>query len=260
MSAPLDGALGWLVGVGTGLLAPGAAPSLCWLGEVTAWATELVARGRMVPTLVRSSRASRGGKQGTARYTVRWVPAAIERQRLCELSSRMPGAVSALEPAAQSVAVCRSILNAAVDTVCRAGASRLVAPASAPLARTRSEVVEAVLAGLDGTTFNALEKIAAEVARDLEQWAEPATVTSGVRLGIRLDPPRRTAGGCSPSTPWGSSVTRCPTSGPWPRPPGPRRSRWRRSCDASSGCSRRCGAPPSAGARWCSTPARPGSS
>src|SRR4029077_17736813 len=39
---PVEDALGWLVGVGAGQLAPDAAPSLRWLGRAAVWATELV--------------------------------------------------------------------------------------------------------------------------------------------------------------------------------------------------------------------------
>ncbi|MGH9283757.1 MAG: hypothetical protein ACRD0S_12585, partial [Acidimicrobiales bacterium] len=73
VSAPVAEALGWLVGVGTGQLAPAAAPSLRWLGEVAAWATELVARGQMIPTVVGPPGASRAGRPGTAEHRVRWV-------------------------------------------------------------------------------------------------------------------------------------------------------------------------------------------
>src|SRR5947209_4553116 len=87
LSAPVDGALGWLVGVGSGQLAADGALSLRWLGEVALWATQLVAQGRMVPTLHRVGAAGSG--QGTVKFGVRWVPAAIDAEHLRELARRM---------------------------------------------------------------------------------------------------------------------------------------------------------------------------
>ncbi|HZI37160.1 MAG TPA: hypothetical protein VFF24_02550, partial [Acidimicrobiia bacterium] len=77
VSAPVGDALGWLVGVGAGQLAVDAAPSLRWLGRVAVWATELVAQGRVVPSLVDASpgggSSGKGGRASTGQYQVRWV-------------------------------------------------------------------------------------------------------------------------------------------------------------------------------------------
>src|SRR5205807_6090144 len=89
VSAPVEDALGWLVGVGAGQLAPDAAPSLRWLGRAAVWATELVAQGRVVPSLVEAG--SGGGKSGrasTGEYMVRWVPAVLDADRLKECVSK----------------------------------------------------------------------------------------------------------------------------------------------------------------------------
>ena len=85
--------------------------------------------------------------------------------------------------------VCRAVLSSAVDTVCRAGASRLVAPATVPVARTRAEVAEAVLAGLAGSPSPAAGRPATELAEDLKRWAGPVTDDGQIRLTVRLDPP-----------------------------------------------------------------------
>ena len=66
VSAPLTAALGWLVGVGAGQLALDAGPSVHWLGEVAAWATDLVAQGRMVPTLRRGDPPLAAGASAAA--------------------------------------------------------------------------------------------------------------------------------------------------------------------------------------------------
>ena len=196
MSAPVGDALGWLVGVGAGQLAVDAAPSLRWLGRVAVWATELVAQGRVVPSLVEAN-PNGGGKAGrtsTGEYMVRWAPAVLEPDRLKECVSKMPGAVSALEQAGQPYRMCRAVLGAAADAVCRAGAARLVTPATVPVARSRSEVSEAVLAGLAGEPFTAAARAASEMAADMARWTTPVTSDRAARLTIRLAPPEDDGG------------------------------------------------------------------
>ncbi len=195
VSAPVADALGWLVGVGTGQLAPGAAPSLRWLGEVAAWATELVARGQMIPTLVGPGAGSRSGRSATAEHRIRWVPALVDADRLRDLSSRMPGAVAAVEqPRGRPAQLCRSVLGAAVDAVCRAGAGRLVTAATVPVARSRAEVREAVLAAFDGGPFVAAVRPATELADELARWTAPVTGDRTLTLTVRLAAPEDDGG------------------------------------------------------------------
>ncbi|HUE60328.1 MAG TPA: hypothetical protein VMO88_12155, partial [Acidimicrobiales bacterium] len=137
-SAPLSQTLGWLVGIGSGQVGEGVGPSLRWLSEIAVWGTELVAQGRMVPVLRGTSSASSEPKKGGSRHRVRWVPALVARDRLHDLVTRMPGSAAAVQSSPQPDALCRSVLAGVVDAVCRAGAARLVAPAAAPHARTRT--------------------------------------------------------------------------------------------------------------------------
>ena len=193
VSAPLSAALGWLVGVGAGQLAGDAGPSVRWLGEVAAWATDLVAQGRMVPTLRRGGSARvRGGRAGS--YVIQWVAASVDREYLRQLAARMPGPVRAFDPASGPERLCRTILNTAVDAVCRAGAARLVTVATPPVARNRRDVSEAVLAGLAGEAFAAAHAPADEVADDLRRWTAPVVGDIDVGLIVRLDPPEADGG------------------------------------------------------------------
>ena len=199
VSAPVGDALGWLVGVGAGQLAADAAPSLRWLGRVAVWATELVAQGRVVPSLVEATGpggggGGKGGRTATGEYMVRWVPAVLDPDRLKECVSKMPGAVSALEQAGQPYRMCRAVLGAAADAVCRAGAARLVTPATVPVARSRSEVSEAVLAGLAGVPFTAAARAASEMADDMARWTTPVTSDRAARLTVRLASPEDDGG------------------------------------------------------------------
>ena len=199
VSVAVGDALGWLVGVGSGQLATDSAPSLRWLGRVAVWATELVAQGRVVPSLVEANpngggAGGKGGRAATGEYMVRWAPAVLEADRLKECVSKMPGAVSALEQAGQPYRMCRAVLGAAADAVCRAGAGRLVVPATVPVARSRSEVSEAVLAGLAGKPFTAAVRAASEMADDMARWTTPVTSDRAARLTVRLAPPEDDGG------------------------------------------------------------------
>ncbi|MDE3203804.1 MAG: DEAD/DEAH box helicase [Acidobacteriota bacterium] len=193
-SAPLSQTLGWLVGIGAGAAGDEVGSSLRWLGEVALWGTELVAQGHMVPVLRSATGAPSGGRPGSGRHRVRWVPALVGRERLHDLVVRMPGAVSCLQNATPADAVARSILSAVVDAVSRAGAGRLVAPAAPPHAGTRTEIAEALLSGLDGRPFIADIDPAGRVGEDLKRWAAPVTSNHRVGLIVRLDPPEQHGG------------------------------------------------------------------
>jgi SNF2-related domain/SNF2 Helicase protein/Helicase conserved C-terminal domain len=195
VAAPIAAALGWLVGVGAGQLASETGASVRWMGEVATWATELVAQGRMVPSLRKATTPStKGNRQRTGSYAVQWVPAMVDRRRLGKLSARMPGPVKALDTSAKAERLTRAILIAAVDAVCRTGAGRLVTAATPPVARTRRDVSEAVLAGLAGTPFNAAQRPATELADDLARWAAPVTGDGDVGLLVALDAPEQDGG------------------------------------------------------------------
>ena len=194
-AAPLSEALGWLVGVGAGALAADAAPSVRWLGEIAAWATELVAEGRMVPTLRRvHAKPASKRRQASASYAVEWVPAVVDHARLNRLASHMPGPVRAFDQSISPERVCRMVLSAGVDSVCRVGAARLVTAATPPIARSRRDLSEAVLAGLDGTPFAAAPNQATQMAEDLKRWASPVLASGQVRLSVRLEPPEADGG------------------------------------------------------------------
>jgi superfamily II DNA or RNA helicase len=193
--APLDAVIGWLAGLGAGQLGQSVGPSARWMARVVVWAIELVANGRMTPRLVRLTgrpspeapgQAGQAGQEATAELAIRWQPALVDRPRLRTLASVMPGAVAALEPGAQPTRLCRAVLSAAVDAICRRGAARLVTPATVPVARDQLELSEAVLAGLAGTPFRAAAVPSARMAEALGQWASPVTDRRAMRLAVRL--------------------------------------------------------------------------
>jgi SNF2 domain-containing protein/SNF2 helicase protein/helicase-like protein len=183
VGAPIGAALGWLVSLAAGHSAAPLGPSARWLAEAALWATEMVAQGRIVPSLsqVRDTKATKA----TAQYSIRWAAAVVDGRRLRGLVARMPGAVKALAPQTAAERVTRSVLDASIDAVCRLGASRLVAPAVPPVARSSRDVAEAVLASLDGTPFTASRKAAAKQAHELGLWT--AAVHGRRRVGVLVE-------------------------------------------------------------------------
>jgi hypothetical protein len=193
-SAPLSQTLGWLVGIGAGQGGDGVGASLRWLGEVARWGTELVAQGHMVPVLRAATTGSTGPRQQSGRHRVRWVPALVGRERLHDLVTRMPAAVAASQRSSPADALTRSILAAVVDAVSRAGASRLVVPATLAHSTSRGEIAEAVLSGLDGRPFIADYDPAAKISEDLKRWESAVTSNHRVGLTVRLDQPQSDGG------------------------------------------------------------------
>jgi hypothetical protein len=194
-SAPIAQTLGWLVGLAAGQVGDHGGPSLRWLADIAAWGTQLVAEGRMVPVVRGSTGAGpSGARSGVGRHRVRWVPALVERERLVTSVAAMPGAVAALQGTPQPDGVCRSVLSAVVDAVSRAGAARLVAPATLPDATSRIEISEAILSGLDGRAFTAASDAVGRLAEDLKRWALPVTNSGKIGVSVGLDPPTSDGG------------------------------------------------------------------
>ena len=213
---PASRALGWLVGVGAGpasrpdSLANGTptdgdgattsattnattggadvGPSVRWLAEMARWATELVCQGRMVPRLRRSRSRETGP---TAPFSVRWLPALVDPERLTGLAARMPGAVAATASSEPAEGMARAVLAGMVDAICREGAARLVLPATSPVARSPLELSEGVLSGLDGSRFEAATTLGEELAGRIDRWTRPVTFDTGVELRVQLEPPDR---------------------------------------------------------------------
>ena len=183
-AVPLDRILGWLVAVATTPPGEVVAPSLRWLGEVSAWAVELAASGRAVPIMRRAT-----GNGPTSRCRVRWTPALVDKGRLEAAAARRPGAVVITAPAEDAAVTARSVLGAVVDTLFRLAASRAPSIPSPPATTTAAEVGEAILAGLAGDRFDAAERVAGMVEHRLNRWARPVIADAGPPLIVRLSEP-----------------------------------------------------------------------
>jgi hypothetical protein len=184
LSIPVEEALGWLCAVGGGLGREGVGTSVQWLGHVALAGARLVAAGAMVPTLHHTKRR----EQRTITAAVRWAPALLDVAGLDELVTAMPGPVTALATG-EPRSVTLDVLGAVVDAIATQAASRLELPAPPPVTNTASQVAEAVITRLDGSTFETSVGTATEVSRRMERWAKPITSATRPRLVVQLDPP-----------------------------------------------------------------------
>jgi hypothetical protein len=184
LSIPVADALGWLVAVGGGLGGDGVGSSVTWLGRVAVGAVRLVARGAVVPSV----RTNRRSDNRSLDLNVRWVPADLDRNDVDELATAMPGPVVALNRAdAKGVTV--EVLRAVVDAIVSDAATRLELSAPPPVVRTVTDVAEAVVTRLDGSSFTAPVAAGAEVSKRLDRWSKPVTSVGRSRLVVQLDPP-----------------------------------------------------------------------
>ncbi|HEX6165691.1 MAG TPA: SNF2-related protein, partial [Acidimicrobiales bacterium] len=184
LSIPVADALGWLVAVGGGLGGDGVGSSVTWLGRVAVAAVRLVARGAVVPSV----RTNRRSDNRSLDLNVRWVPADLDRDDVEELATAMPGPVVALNRA-DGKGVTVEVLRAVVDAIVSDAATRLELSAPPPVVRTVTDVAEAVVTRLDGSSFAAPVAAGAEVAKRLDRWSKPVTSAGRSRLVVQLDPP-----------------------------------------------------------------------
>ncbi|MEX2551015.1 MAG: DEAD/DEAH box helicase [Nitriliruptoraceae bacterium] len=186
LQAEIRHTLGWLVALATSTAEDDdLAPSVTWIGLAAALAVRLVGQGRMVPQLRKV-----GDAPGNRSYfAVRWEPTLIDHEELTGLVKAMPGAVAALEGRRDARTVTRSIVAGFVDAICQDAAGRVEVPAPPPQPQRPSEIAEAALGRLDGSTFEAPHAQGTEIRRGLEGWASGVTGASKLELIVQLDPP-----------------------------------------------------------------------
>jgi hypothetical protein len=121
-------------------------------------------------------------------FAVRWEPTLIDHDELTGLTKSMPGAVAALDRQRDARTVTRSI----VSGLRRRHLPRRGRPGRGPRSPAApaapSDVAEAVLGRLDGSTFEARTSRAPR-SGGLESWAEGVTGASKLELIVQLDPP-----------------------------------------------------------------------
>jgi hypothetical protein len=187
VSIPVADALGWLAAVGGGLDGEGVGASVVWLGRLAIAAVRQVAQGAVVPTLRTIKRGER-----TVELAVRWEAALVTNATLDKFAATMPGPVMAMAPPSVTArAVVTDLFGAVVDAVVTQAAGMLELPAPPPTVRTTADVAESVITRLDGSSFTAPPRAAAEVTDRLHRWAKPVLSAARPRLVVQLDPPDR---------------------------------------------------------------------
>ena len=163
------------------------AASLRYLADLAAYATELVARGRVLPLLERDAEGARA----------RWHPALTGPDAVAAhaLITAMPPAFRATGVAVRPAVVVSEALAAQTDALVRTRLSGSLLPPRRGRRPARLPATEAWLAALTGPdpTVTADPGELAQLARALQPWAEAAHESPGpAHLVLRLSDPRGT--------------------------------------------------------------------
>ncbi len=190
LSLPVADALGWLLDLGAGHVGGPVGASARWLGLVAVEAIRLVADGKVAPSIQAHGRRD----NGRTSYSVRWMPALVERDVIAGLAAQLPGSVSAITPKAEPRDTTQDALAAMVNAFTAQPASTMTNAAEPPTIRTASDLVEALSAHLDGARFDAPTRVGSELMRKLTKWTAPIAGLTGARLVIELLSPDDTGG------------------------------------------------------------------
>ncbi len=190
LSLPVAEALGWLLELGADGTRDGVGASAKWLGSVAVEAMRLVANGNVVPTLQAHGRRD----NGRTAYSVHWAPSLVDRDIISHLADSMPGSVGAITPKAEPRDTTQDALNAMVHALTAQSAARMATGAEPPTIKTANDLVEAVIAHLDGTRFDAPTRLGSELQRKLTKWASPIIGLIGPRLVVELLSPDDSGG------------------------------------------------------------------
>ncbi len=181
LAASMEDVIGWLLGHADG---DQLGDSAKWLGQLGLFAVGLVARGRMVPLLRHRHRT-----EGSGTFAVRWHPVLVDDRALKVFAKAAPASVFLANPSLDAVSATRSALVAAVDAVCVQAARQVEAPAPPPRLRSATDLAEAYLGRLDGSSFRAPVDLGRSLVRFLDEWAEPVAEPPRKPIVIRLSPP-----------------------------------------------------------------------
>ncbi|MCZ7630826.1 MAG: hypothetical protein M5U19_18095 [Microthrixaceae bacterium] len=147
LAAPIEDVIGWLLGHADD---DRLGASARWLGQLGLFGVGLVARGSMVPLLRHRHRT-----EGTGTFAVRWHPVLVDERTVATFAKAAPATVFMANPRLDALSATRSALVAAVNAVCVQAASRIEAPAPPPRLTSATDLAEAYLGRLDGSSFRA---------------------------------------------------------------------------------------------------------
>jgi len=165
--------------------------SLLHFAELSRFALEVVARGRVVPVVERRDAGRRRGRQV---YRAVWRPhltAAADRSRLAELAAALPPVARAAEPGRPPRAVVEFALNELVDA-CVREACAAASPSKRTSVSRRRSAAEVWLKALSSPdpTVDAPAADVRELERRLDEWLEPVCgADAAFRTCFRLSAP-----------------------------------------------------------------------
>ena len=190
LSAPVTSALGWLVALAHSADDERVGVSVTWMGQIAAWAVDLVAAGSVVPHLVQTKRRRKDpSKPDHAMYRLRWSPALIDSERLAAMASAVPAAAMAGAREQDKTKFTLAAISDVTDAIVSVAASQLERPAEPPQISSKGDLAEAVLSNLDGAAFLAPTKIGGDTVRRISQWAQSVQGAVDTRLVVELSPP-----------------------------------------------------------------------
>ncbi len=191
LQAPLDQALGWLVSLAGTRDIEEIGVSATWFGLVASTAVRTVTQGRIVPTISKAPRGSTAEKpaQNHTLYQVGWKPALVPPESIRLLAESCPGSASVFETKRDSRAFTDAVLADLTNTIVTTSARSLEVPAPPPALSNRSDMIEAVLARLDGEAFAAPTRLGSDLARRLDQWTGAVTQATKHPLVVELNEP-----------------------------------------------------------------------
>ncbi len=163
--------------------------SALWLRTVCLVAVDMVANGRTVPLLRRIRTQRNRSKPDTGAFSVKWEPAMAPSGVLNQLVESLPAAVKAAAHNVESKALVEDVLSTTVNALMRNVTARIDVPQAPHEPRTRAELIEALLANMNGERFTASASVGSELVRRMEQWARPVLVPARYSLILKLDEP-----------------------------------------------------------------------
>ena len=181
MWAPIEDVIGWLLGNADD---DRLGASARWLGKLGLFAVSLVARGSMVPLLRHRHRT-----EGSGTFAVRWHPVLVDDHTLEVFAKAAPNSVFLANPKLDAASATHSALVAAVNAICVQAARQIEAPAPPPHPGSATDLAEAYLGRLDGSSFRAPVNLGRALVRFLDEWAKPVAEPPRKPLVVRLDPP-----------------------------------------------------------------------
>ena len=184
LTIPVKDVLGWLVAVAGGEGLEGIGASVTWLARVAVEAVRLVASGSIVPGLDVASRSA--GSQIAVQ--VDWHPALVDSPVIVALGAAMPGPVALLDGAAGST-IAAAVITAVVETIVTEVIERMELPAAPPSVHSARDLSDAVVAGMDGSSFHAPAALASGRRGRSVNWSRGVVAPTRPRLVVQVDPP-----------------------------------------------------------------------